>query len=49
MTKESKKYLIYDKTIKQWYEIPEDLYRVRPMAHRSSQEDAVSRRMFLPT
>lgn len=27
MTKESKKYRIYDKTTKQWYEIPEDQYR----------------------
>ena len=27
MTKESKKYRIYDKTTKKWYEIPEDQYR----------------------
>ena len=27
MTKESKKYRIYDKTTKQWYEIPKDQYR----------------------
>lgn len=27
MTKESKKYRIYDKNTKQWYEIPEDQYR----------------------
>lgn len=27
MEKESKTYRIYDKTIKQWYEIPEDQYR----------------------
>lgn len=27
MTKESKKYRIYDKTTKHWYEIPENQYR----------------------
>lgn len=27
MTEESKKYRIYDKTTKQWYEIPKDQYR----------------------
>ena len=27
MPKESKKYRIYDKTTKQWYEIPKDQYR----------------------
>ena len=39
---------IYDKTTKQWYEIPEDQYRGTTAGAPPSQKDAVSRRVLLP-